>query len=142
MRLTAVLDFDFSHIATVADEFFRSLGHGIGRFPDARDSDEDTKMLHTAMLEGFPASLPPPTEAVDWTAAKAWDDALRERGVERPSTIPNIAKLADLFWLSSQILPFKLCNPVVVGNSSEEQLRQRRREGESRLVQFLEEQGY
>ena len=30
MRLTALLDFDFSHIATFADEFFRSLCADIG----------------------------------------------------------------------------------------------------------------
>ena len=142
MRLTAVLDFDFAHVATVADEFFRSLGHGIGRFPYARESEEDLRALHVAMLEGFPTVLPPRSEAVDWTSAKAWEDALRERDLERPSTIPNIVQLADLFRLSSEILPFKLCNPVVVSNSSHEQLRKRKKEGETRLFQFLGERGY
>lgn len=141
-RITAVLDFDFSHVATIADELFRSLGHGIGRFPDTRNGDTDLIALHNAMLNGFPNNLPPSNDEVQWHAAKAWDDALYKRSMDRPSTIPGMTKLADLFWLSSQILPFKLCNPVVVGNSTLEQLRQRKEDGEKVLIRFLEENGF
>ena len=140
MRLTAVLDFDFAHVATAADEFLRSLEPGIGLFPSARESDETTA-LHTAMLEGFPDPLPPSSEGIDWTAARVWDDALREKGAERPRTLTNIARLADLSWLLSQILPFKLCNKVVASNSSPEQLHQRKEEGESKLIRFLDDHG-
>ena len=53
MRLTALLDFDFSHIATFADELFRSLGADIGQFPSPREPGESLA-LRTAMLTGFP----------------------------------------------------------------------------------------
>ncbi|KAL8836157.1 MAG: hypothetical protein Q9176_006487 [Flavoplaca citrina] len=53
MSLTALLDFDFSHIATFADEFLRSLGAGIGQIPSPREY-EDFLTLRTAMLAGFP----------------------------------------------------------------------------------------
>jgi len=142
MRITAVLDFDFAHVATVADEFFRSLGHGIGRLPGSGESDRDKIALRKAMLEGFPNSLPPSCKEVQWVTARAWDDALRDRDVERPSTITNIAALSDLFWLSSEILPFKLCNEVVVGNSSPDQLVERRKDAESQLVKYLGERGF
>lgn len=140
-RLTALLDFDFSHIATYADEFFRSLGAGIGQFPSQRESGESFA-LRTAMLTGFPDPLPPSTDEVQWPSAKAWDDALRERGAQRPGTIEDIAALSDLFWLSGQILPFKLCNEVVVGNSSQEQLAARKSSGEGLLINFLNDHGY
>lgn len=141
-KLTALVDFDFGHVGTVADEFFRSLGHGIGRFPDTRDGDPDMIQLHNVMLYGFPDPLPENGGDVDWVAAKAWDDALRERSLQRPATIPCMTTLADVFWLSSQILPWKLCNEVVVGNSTEEQLRERKSEGETLLGNFLTYFGY
>nr|POF15047.1 hypothetical protein CFP56_72151 [Quercus suber] len=141
-KLTALFDFDFSHVSSVADEFFRSLGHGIGRFPCIRDQDSEEIKLHDAMLHGFPSPLPPNTEEVDWTAAKAWDDAIRARNLQRPATIPSMPIVADLFWLSSQILPFKLCNEVVVGNSTDEQLKKRKEEGEALLSSFLTDYGF
>ena len=141
MRLTALLDFDFSHIATFADEFFRSLGAGIGQLPSPRESGESLA-LRNAMLTDFPDPLPPSNDEVQWPSAKAWNDALREKGAKRPCTIENIAPLSDLFWLSGQILPFTLCNEVVVRNSSQEQLAARKTSGERLLIDFLNDYGY
>lgn len=141
MQLTALFDFDFSYIGTVADEFLRSLGRGIGCFPDTRDNYEMTA-LHKAMLDGFPNPTPAQSEDVDWAAARAWDDALHERVMHRPATTPGIASLADVFWLSSQILPFRLCNAVVAGNSTEQQLTRRKQDGEALLNRFLTEHGF
>lgn len=64
MRLTALLDFDFSHIATFADEFFRSFSAGIGKFPSPRESGEPLA-LRKAMLTGFPCPLPPSNDEVE-----------------------------------------------------------------------------
>ncbi|KAF4547650.1 Hypothetical protein D9617_38g090900 [Elsinoe fawcettii] len=125
---------------TVADEFFRSLGHGIGRFPDPRDGPE-TLPLHDAMLHGFPDPLPQPSDDIRWSAARTWDDALQTRDMWRPRNIPGMTELSELFWLSSQILPFKLVNEVVVGNSSEDQLLARKKEGEVLLDHFLRKHG-
>ncbi|KAL8864652.1 MAG: hypothetical protein Q9198_009728, partial [Flavoplaca austrocitrina] len=141
MRLTALLDFDLSHIATFADEFLRSLGAGIGQLPSPQESG-DFLTLRTAMLAGFPDQLPPSNGDVQWPSVKAWDDALRARDAKRPSTIEDIAALSDLFWLSGQILPFKLCNEVVVRNSSQEQLAARKKTGEGLLINFLSDYGY
>ena len=141
MRLTALLDFDFSHVASYADEFFRSLCADIGQFPSPRESKEPLA-LRKAMLTGFPDPLPPANEEVHWPSAKAWNDALCENNAKRPSTINDIAALSDLFWLSGQILPFRLCNPTVVRNSSPEQLAARRKTGEESLSKFLSDYGY
>ncbi|KAF2224863.1 phosphotransferase enzyme family-domain-containing protein [Elsinoe ampelina] len=141
LKVTALIDFDFAHIATVADEFFRSLGFGIGTFPDPMEGKE-AATLNDAMLNGFPEPLPAATDEIKWPQAKAWDDALHDRGLYRPSTIPGLTTLSELFWLSSQLLPFKLVHPVVVGNSSEEQLSDRRADGEKLLTEFLSKHGY
>lgn len=140
-RLTALLDFDFAHIASFADEFFRSLGADIGQFPSPRESGE-VLALREAMLAGFPDPSPSSNDEVQWRSAKAWDDALREKGAQRPSTIENIAALSDLFWLSGQILPFRLCNEVLVRNSTQEQLAARKKTGEELLLDFLKDYGH
>ena len=58
------------------------------------------------MLMDFTDFLTPSNgdDKVLWPSARVWNDALRENGAERPSTIENIA-LSDSFWLSGQILP-------------------------------------
>ncbi|KAI9654791.1 MAG: hypothetical protein M1821_005785 [Bathelium mastoideum] len=142
LQVTAVVDFDFAHVATIADEFFRSLGHEIGRFPDTRDGNEESMELHRAMLQGFPESLPANSDEINWTAARTWDTALRRRDIQRPGTIPDMALLADLYWLSSALFPFKLCNEVVVGNSTSEQLRLRKEIGTEQLRKFLADYGF
>ncbi|MCJ1378392.1 hypothetical protein MMC17_001490 [Xylographa soralifera] len=58
LRLTALLDFDFSHIATFEDEFFRSFGHNIGQLPSLRGSGE-LLALRKAMLTDFADPLTP-----------------------------------------------------------------------------------
>lgn len=142
MKVTALFDFDFAYIGSVGDEFFRSLGHTIGRFSSARDGDPELLRLQKAMLNGFPDPLPANSENVDWIAAEIWDSALRKRDMKRPGNIPRMEALAEIFWLSSQILPFKLCNEVVVSNSSEEKLVQRKLEGEVRLSEVLSDYGF
>ena len=111
--------------------------------PSLRESGE-LLALRKAMLTGFPDPLPSITEeaVVQWPSAKAWDDALCEKNAKRPSTIKNIAALSDLFWLSGQILPFRLCNQTVVKNSSQVQLAARRKTGEELLTTFLSDYGY
>lgn len=94
------------------------------------------------MLHGFPQPLPPDSDEVDWTAAKSWDVAIKARNLQRPATIPSMSVIADIFWLSSKILPFKLCNEIVVGNSTKEQLEKRKTEGESLLSKFLSDYEY
>lgn len=141
MRLTALLDFDFSHVASFADEFFRSLCSDIGQFPSSRDS-EGLVALRNAMLTGFPDPLPQSNDEVQWPSARAWNDALCERNAQKPSSIKDIALLSDMFWLSGQILPFKLCNPIVVKNSSSSQLLTRKKAGEENLIKFLNDYGY
>ena len=136
MRLIVLLDFNFSHIATFADEFFRFLNADIDQLSSSRES-EDFFTLRTVMLAGFPDQLPPSNDDVQWLSVKAWNDALRARSVKRLNTIENIAALFDLFWFSNQILSFKLCNEVVVRNSSQKQLAARKKTDEELLISFL-----
>ena len=140
--LSAVIDFDFGHIGTSADDFFRSLGHTIGRFPASRGDEDEVLELQKSMLNGFPVSLPPNSDVVEWMAAKTWDDHLRNRSMKRPGTIQKIEGLAELFWLSSALLPFRLCNEVVVSNSTPEQLSERKKIYRVNISKFLDDYGF
>jgi aminoglycoside phosphotransferase (APT) family kinase protein len=76
IHLTALLDFDFSHIASPAEEFFYPffLIHGILA---STFEYEEHDALRIAQLHGFQAEVELPSTQgdsdIDWQIAKAWD---------------------------------------------------------------------
>jgi aminoglycoside phosphotransferase (APT) family kinase protein len=80
LRLTALLDFDFSHIASSADEFSYSvfLIHGI---PARPFEDAEHESIRLAQLDGFVGKdeLPANSE-IDWQVARTWDEKLGSLG--------------------------------------------------------------
>ncbi|GAM90000.1 hypothetical protein ANO11243_080400 [Dothideomycetidae sp. 11243] len=100
LQITALIDFDFAVIASAAEVFMGSMNLGLG-FP----SPKEDKDLHKAMLHGFPDPLPPSTEEIDWTAAKMWDQAFRDRGMDRPATIPGMKDRSRLDFFMGMINP-------------------------------------
>ncbi|KAK0709494.1 hypothetical protein B0T26DRAFT_678903 [Lasiosphaeria miniovina] len=103
-RTTALLDYDFAHVATPADEYFYSLGFGflvIGPLED----DADENQLRKCLLEGFKGNAPPSVHdgenpktggGFSWAVAKAMDEALAGTGVLRPADIAGCGELAAL----------------------------------------------
>ncbi|KAF2153428.1 hypothetical protein K461DRAFT_312807 [Myriangium duriaei CBS 260.36] len=142
-RLSAVLDFTFAVVGTPNCQFLRSFNRGIGRVPGPYDECAELVSLRKAMLgEGFPEPLPTDTDEVKWSAAKAWHDQLEERDMYKPTNLPGLDQLTGLVWLSEHLLPFKIVNEVVVGNSTEEQLARRKAELEVALDKYLTENGF
>ena len=77
-RLTALLDYDFGHIASVADEHFYSFpatgGLVVGPYDGCSPRMVD---LRQCLLHGFPADAADrPTDDVDWKTAVAFDLSL------------------------------------------------------------------
>ena len=72
LQITGLLDFDFSHIASPADEYFYSFPSFCGLVPGPFE-DEDLQLLRRYQTEGFPIT-PSAQEAtshsVDWTVAR------------------------------------------------------------------------
>lgn len=84
-----------------------------------------------------------PEEAVGQLArAKAWDDALAERGALRPSEIAGMAALEQLRKLESLLAPFALHHPVMLKRKTAEQIVEMRAAGEKALIECLERFGY
>jgi hypothetical protein len=80
MRITALLDYDFSCISHPSYEFLRSFDGYAGQFRGwSGDDDSEQLALHKAKLRGFPSPLPVSTEkGVNWETAKAWEDQLEK----------------------------------------------------------------
>jgi hypothetical protein len=144
-RATALLDFDFSHIATTADEFmgFSLTDISGGKLPGPY-SDASSLSLRKYMLSGFPDPLPASTEdcEVQWEVAKAWDEKMTRSGAAKPSTIPHFEKIADFYWLLDNLCPFVLGSEVMRKRRTEEQLAAARQERERLLARFLDDAGF
>lgn len=143
LRMTAILDFEWAHVASVADKFFRSFADIGGQFPGPYSKQPEQLALRRALLDGFSSPLPSSEPDFQWwEVTKAWDDELARKGVHRPRTIKGIAELSGLYWLFEQICPFFLCNETVIKQRTKEQLENDRRETEELLIKYLEERGF
>ncbi|KAK1674183.1 hypothetical protein BDP55DRAFT_554742 [Colletotrichum godetiae] len=146
-KLTSILDFDFAFISHPCHEFFTSLGDisgntggGTGRDPDLSGGLLGKAML-TGDFDGIRTSLPQEA-ARQLTRAKAWDDALQERGALRPSEIAGMAALDGLRRMEALACPFALEHPVMLRRKTREEIEEMRGFAEGELVECLEGFGY
>ncbi|TWU72494.1 hypothetical protein ED733_001605 [Metarhizium rileyi] len=140
LQVTALLDFDFSFIGTVADEFmsFSFANLSGGKLPGPYESVSKLK-LRNAMLTGFSESvLNADCSEVQWDVAKTWDEELARAGTARPRTISHFHEIADIYWLQDRLSPFELDSPFMRIRKTAEQLKTVRDETESLIVRFLE----
>lgn len=92
-RLTAILDFDFTHIATPANEYFYSFPsiHGLLIGPL---EGEEYEALRQAQLNGFITPAFIPTEGkeseINWEVAKMWYEEIEKEGVLYPANLDGI----------------------------------------------------
>ncbi|KKP05608.1 aminoglycoside 3'-phosphotransferase/choline kinase domain protein [Trichoderma harzianum] len=140
LQVTALLDFDFSYVATAAEEFFGfSFGNiSGGKLPGPFETGANLS-LRQAMLSGFRTPfLNADTSTIQWDVAKAWDKELVRAGAAKPATIPHFEDIADIYWLQDKISPFELDSPVMRRRKTAEQLRSIRNETEEMIVKFLD----
>lgn len=145
-HIIALLDFDFSCIATAADEFmvFSLSGVPGGKLPGI-DSDPFELSLRAAMLAGFSQLAPEgltDEQRAKWEVAKAWDSELTRSGAARPSTIPQFEKIADIFAFADSLSPWALENEAMRKRKTEAQLLAIREETEREIIAFLDRVGY
>ena len=143
-RLTAVLDFDFSHIASPADEYFYSLDgiHGLVPPPMLEDS---ITALRKCLLHGFDA-VPAdsrPEGMVNWDTAVLRDEAFRLAGVLRPvDMMPGIERLSELYWFIQNISPGLFFLPRVRARLTPEKAEMRRNAVKEDLELTLKNWGF
>ncbi|KAK0757845.1 hypothetical protein N5P37_009137 [Trichoderma harzianum] len=140
LQMTALLDFDFSYVATAAEEFLGfSFGNiSGGKLPGPFETGAHLS-LRKAMLSGFTTPfVNADASETQWGVAAAWDKELVRAGAAKLATIPHFEDIADLYWLQDKISPFELDSPVMRRRKTAEQLRSIRNETEEMIVKFLE----
>lgn len=144
MRITALLDYDFSCISHPSYEFLCSFNGHAGQFLGwSGDEDSEQLALHEAQLHGFPSPLPVSIkDGVDWEAAKVWEDELERAQVQRPRTMEGIDKVADIDATLQGITPWRVTNPDMMRIQSEEVIVNCRNEGEKNLMKMLQRLGF
>lgn len=144
MRITALLDYDFSCISHPSYEFLRSFDGYAGQFRGwSGDGDSEQLALHEAKLHGFPSPLPVSTkDGVNWEAVKVWEDQLEKAQVQRPRTMKGIDKVADIDAILRGITPWRVTNSDMMRIQSEEIIMRCRNEGEQHLIKMLQRLGF
>ncbi|KAI1856322.1 uncharacterized protein JN550_013853 [Neoarthrinium moseri] len=140
LEVTAILDFDFSYVGTIVEEFMLfSFGNMSGGQLPGPLEDGAQLQLRNAMLNGYSRlSSIEDTSDVEWDVAKAWDDALAQAGAARPQTISNFERIADTYWFTDILSPFELDNPLMRKRRTAEQLKAIRERTENLIVRFLD----
>lgn len=104
-RLTAVLDFDFSHVATPADEYFYSF-RTVGALLAGPFEEGEEERLRHYLLNGFDETTPKvKIGKVDFQIAAMTDKEFTRAGVLRPADIRGCGELAGLKWFLEDVSP-------------------------------------
>ncbi|KAG9228693.1 kinase-like domain-containing protein [Amylocarpus encephaloides] len=104
-RLTALLDFDLSHIATPADEYFYSF-RTVGALLTGPFEEGDEGQLRQCLLYGFEGNVPDKnSKKVNFEIAQMMDKEFVRVGVLRPADIHGAGELAALKWFLEDVSP-------------------------------------
>ncbi|KAI0202967.1 hypothetical protein F4808DRAFT_458198 [Astrocystis sublimbata] len=108
-KLTAILDFELSHIASPAEEYFYSLTNLGSMLAGPFDDNADEILLRKCLLEGFDkvddTSSDDEGGKINWIAARITDHEFIQAGVLRPSEIKGCSELANLKWFLESLSP-------------------------------------
>ncbi|KAI4854357.1 hypothetical protein E4T44_00230 [Aureobasidium sp. EXF-8845] len=143
-RITGLLDFDFSHIASQADEFFYSFMEFSGLVPGPFEGG-DLERLRDYQIHGFPdlaAFEEVEDTMVDWNMARLWHVAQRKHGVNGPADIGRISELADIYWFLLGVCPPFFSMPKWLAKRTEEQKQATKAAIGKSLGKYLDKWGY
>jgi len=152
--VTALLDFDFAHIAAPLHEYFFS-------FPD-RDyvlqgpyaSSQVERDIRNILLHGYPSPLPPSKPPYDgpkrpgsepnpqWELMQRWEGELERVQALRPSNIVGADEVSTLYSFMNDLCYWYFNDPRWLKSLSEEKLEKQRLEQEEMLDKYLSGWGY
>ncbi|KAH8590718.1 kinase-like domain-containing protein [Bisporella sp. PMI_857] len=134
LEITALLDFEFSHIGSPLDEYFWSFNSIHGLLPGL---EHDEAAMRAALLSAFSSSRStyiagsPFPEKIrtdyDWEVARTWDEELGREGAKKSSNILGAGDVAAVYWFIENIcLPRFLSEKAMKRTSEEDKLRLKR----------------
>ncbi|MCJ1357022.1 MAG: hypothetical protein MMC33_007018 [Icmadophila ericetorum] len=155
LSISALLDFDFSHIASPIEEYFYSFGDIHGLLCGPYEKHADHRKIREYLLHGFPSSLPASepipvgyepkfgdSPRIQWTTLKTWDEELDARGVLRPRTVLGAGERSALYWFCQEVCQWFYLQERWVKSRNAEELEGDLREGREGLGGYLEGWGY
>ncbi|KAJ6447068.1 MFS multidrug transporter [Purpureocillium lavendulum] len=135
MKITAVLDFDFSFVSNPFDEFTSSLSD-LGSSITLEDTE-----IELAILSGD-FSVPPigmsEQSSQKWQLAKAFNAAMVEAKVIRPTDIKGVDKIRDMLLFQRLLCPFRLGNESMLKQLDAAEKAELRAKTEASLIKWLE----
>ncbi|KAI5206126.1 hypothetical protein E4T39_02604 [Aureobasidium subglaciale] len=143
-QITGLLDFDFSHIASEADEFFYSF-MDFGGLVTGPFEGGDFERLRNYQIHGFPdltSSEDIENGPVDWNAARLWQAAQQKHNVHGPADIERITELADIYWFLMDVCPPFFNMPRWLAKRTEEQKQATKAAIGTTLGRYLSGWGY
>jgi hypothetical protein len=135
-KLTALLDFDWSFIGTLHDEFLRSFCD-LGVIPGPGSLGEDLVLRQLLLtVRSDQQKVEEPNDPL-----QRWYQTLRTRKVQVPSDLTGMDEASQLHWLISQICPWLLAHKVPLERRSKEQLEAVRAATKYDICEFLDGKG-
>ncbi|KAI8167012.1 hypothetical protein K4K49_011180 [Colletotrichum sp. SAR 10_70] len=142
-KLTALLDYDFGHIGSQADEYFYSFPsiHGLLIPPFTGNPEEEH--LRNCLLNGFTkVDVQRKSDSIDWMTAIMRDEEFTKAGVERPADIRGINDLSAVYWFIQNISPPMFFLERWRAKATPERIEMIKREARNNLEKNLDLWGY
>ncbi|KAK1758964.1 putative phosphotransferase enzyme family protein [Echria macrotheca] len=142
-KITGLVDFDFSYISHPGLEFLISLGDIGGGFQPPHSgmtpfSSSLAKAILTGNFDNSEVTNGEDEEAKKkWEVARTWDEALKARGVLRPSSIAGMEALVKLRKLESVLAPFRLMHPHFTKKMTADEIVEARKKAEDAVKAAL-----
>lgn len=143
-RITALLDWDFSHVASAADEYFYSF-QSIHSLVAPTTGETSLDKLRECLLRGFAdAKVEPKFEdMVHWDVAAQTNQAFAEAGVQRPVDLaPGIELLSEMYWFIQNLSPGAFFLPKFRARNGPEKIAAMRSDFQEGLAHTLSRWGY
>ncbi|KAJ8121611.1 hypothetical protein ONZ43_g1979 [Nemania bipapillata] len=143
-NLTAVLDFELSHIASPAEEYFYSLTNLGSMLAGPFDNNPEEILLRKCLLEGFDKIDPSSDEGgkINWMTARITDREFTRAGVLKPSEIRGCGELASLKWFLESLSPPYFHMPRWVNGHKQEFIDKEKQVIRSNIEKYLDRWGF
>ncbi|KAI1176681.1 hypothetical protein F4777DRAFT_247034 [Nemania sp. FL0916] len=143
-NLTAILDFELSHVASPAEEYFYSLTNLGSMLAGPFDDNPDEVHLRKCLLEGFD-KIDPSSDAsgkINWMTARATDQEFTRAGILKPAQIKGCGELASLKWFLESLSPPYFHMPRWVNGHKQEHIDREKQVIRSNIEKYLQHWGY
>ncbi|CAK7198511.1 hypothetical protein SEUCBS139899_001172 [Sporothrix eucalyptigena] len=144
-RITALVDWSFSHVASLSDEYFYSFSE-LFHIVIHEDLTSPSNTVRKALLHGLDAVTDADKAAAPmavWPLIEQTNAAFTAVGVTRPvDLMPGIDSLSDLYWFIQNLSPGLFYMSRVRANMGPQGLKAAKRQAQNVLEQTLKRWGY